>query len=163
MNKQHHQTIPLSPQNANKLTFPVLQAFVRVISVLMPWAYFLPIIGCFALYWIISTLRLAYRTDLSPLPGPGWARFTGLYRVYRLWSGKAPSVYLELHQKYSPIVRTRPKTVSIADPTTIPTIYGIGSNFLKVAFILVELFSTNSEFFSRNFTQQWLPSTRMKS
>ncbi|PMD22339.1 cytochrome P450 [Hyaloscypha hepaticicola] len=72
----------------------------------MPWAYFLPIIGCFALYWIISTLRLAY----------------------------PPSVYLELHQKYSPIVRTRPKTVSIADPTTIPTIYGIGSNFLKSEF-----------------------------
>ena len=110
------------------------------ISVLMPWEYFLPIIGCFALYWIVSTLRLAYRTDLSPLPGPGWARFTGLYRVYRLWSGKAPSVYLELHQKYGPIVRTGPNTVSIADPSTIPTIYGIGSNFLKVEFILLELF-----------------------
>jgi hypothetical protein len=106
----------------------------------MPWAYFLPIIGCFALYWIVSTLRLAYRTDLSPLPGPRWARFTGLYRVYRLWPGKAPSVYLELHQKYGPIVRTGPNTVSIADPSTIPTIYGIGSNFLKVKFILLELF-----------------------
>ncbi len=116
------------------------------ISVLMPWEYFLPIIGCFALYWIISTLRLAYRSDLSPLPGPGWARFTGLYRVYRLWSGRAPSVYLEFHQKYGPIVRTGPKTVSIADPTTIPTMYGIGSNFLKVAFILLGLFSTNINF-----------------
>jgi hypothetical protein len=110
------------------------------ISVLMPWEYFLPIIGCFALYWIASTLRLAHRTDLSPIPGPRWARFTGLYRVYRLWSGKAPSVYLELHQKYGPIVRTGPNTVSIADPSTIPTIYGIGSNFLKVKFILLELF-----------------------
>jgi hypothetical protein len=110
------------------------------ISVFMPWEYFLPIIGCFALYWIVSTLRLAYRTDLSPIPGPRWARFTGLYRVYRMWSGKAPSVYLDLHQKYGPIVRTGPNTVSIADPSTIPTIYGIGSNFLKVKFILLESF-----------------------
>ena len=140
MNKTAPPNIPLSPRNANKLTIAIIQAFAMAISVLMPWEYFLPIIGCFALYWIVSTLRLAHRTDLSPIPGPRWARFTGLYRVYRLWSGKAPSVYLELHQKYGPIVRTGPNTVSIADPSTIPTIYGIGSNFLKVKFILLKLF-----------------------
>jgi hypothetical protein len=98
----------------------------------MTWAYFLSAVGLAALYWIFSNLRLAYRSDLSPLPGPNWARYTGLYRVYRLWSGQAPSVYLQLHEKYGPIVRTGPNTVSIADPSTIPTIYGISSSFLKV-------------------------------
>jgi hypothetical protein len=101
-------------------------------SDVMPWVYVSPVIGFVSLYWIIGTLRLAYRTDLSPLPGPKWARFTGLYRVYRLWSGQAPAVYLQLHERYGPIVRTGPNTVSIADPATIPTIYGISSNFLKV-------------------------------
>jgi hypothetical protein len=88
----------------------------------MPWVYVLLVIGFVSSYWIIGTLRLAYRTDLSPLPGPKWARFTG----------QAPAVYLQLHEQYGPIVRTGPNTVSIADPATIPTIYGISSHFLKV-------------------------------
>jgi hypothetical protein len=96
------------------------------------WVYFVFIIGFIIVYWIFSHLRLVYRSDLRPLPGPKWAPFTPLYRVYRLWSGQAPAVYLELHKQYGPIVRTGPNTVSIADPTTISTIYGISSNFLKV-------------------------------
>jgi hypothetical protein len=109
--------------------------------VAIQWAYILSVIGFFALYWIIHTLRLAYRTDLSPLPGPKWARFTGLYRVYRLWSGQAPAMYLQLHKQYGPIVRTGPNTVSIADPATIPSIYGISSNFLKVVALYRCLYS----------------------
>lgn len=122
-------------------------------SPLVPWAYIFPVIGIVTGYWIIKALRLAYRSDLSPLPGPKWARFTGLYRVYRLWSGQAPAVYLHLHEQYGPIVRTGPDTVSIADPSTIPTIYGISSNFLKVATQLVILFCYYADFLSPNFTQ----------
>jgi hypothetical protein len=97
-----------------------------------PWTYFLLSIGVLTVYWSISILRGAYRSDLTSLPGPKWAPFTALYRVYRLWSGQAPAVYLDLHEQYGPIVRTGPNTISIADPATIPTLYGISSNFLKV-------------------------------
>jgi hypothetical protein len=100
----------------------------------MPWLCVLLGVGFLIVCWIIAALRLAYRPDLSSLPGPKWARFTGFYRVYRLWSGQAPAVYLELHETYGPIVRTGPNNVSIADPLTIPTIYGITSTFLKVIF-----------------------------
>lgn len=98
----------------------------------MPFVWILSAFGLGVLYWIVSAFRVAHRSDLASLPGPKWARFTGLYRVYRLWSGRAPAVYLRLHEAYGPIVRTGPNTVSIADPSTIPTIYGISSNFLKV-------------------------------
>ncbi|KAL5322250.1 hypothetical protein ACEPPN_010222 [Leptodophora sp. 'Broadleaf-Isolate-01'] len=88
----------------------------------------------FLFYRLIATLGLAYRRDLSSLAGPFWAKFTGFYRVYRLWSGQAPAVYLDLHEKYGPIVRTGPNTVSLSDPLVIPTIYGISSSFLKSDF-----------------------------
>lgn len=101
----------------------------------MPWLWVWLLIGSFILVQIIAALKLAYRPDLSSLPGPKWARFTQLYRVYRLWSGQAPAVYLELHEKYGPIVRTGPNAVSIADPMAVPAIYGISSNFLKVIFL----------------------------
>ncbi|PMD29718.1 cytochrome P450 [Hyaloscypha variabilis F] len=101
-----------------------------------PWTYFLLSIGVLTVYWSISILRGAYRSDLTSLPGPKWAPFTALYRVYRLWSGQAPAVYLDLHEQYGPIVRTGPNTISIADPATIPTLYGISSNFLKSKFYI---------------------------
>jgi hypothetical protein len=104
-----------------------------------PLTYFLLIIGVLTVYWSISILQGAYRSDLISLPGPKWAPFTPLYRVYRLWSGQAPAVYLELHEQYGPIVRTGPNTVSIADPATIPTLYGISSSFLKVIYQSVSI------------------------
>lgn len=96
----------------------------------------------FLFYRLIATLGLAYRRDLSSLAGPFWAKFTGFYRVYRLWSGQAPAVYLDLHEKYGPIVRTGPNTVSLSDPLVIPTIYGISSSFLKVRLQYKSILST---------------------
>lgn len=97
-----------------------------------PWLYAAAALGLLTLHWVAGCLRIAYRSDLSSLPGPKFAPYSGLYRVFRLWSGQAPAVYLKLHEEYGPIVRTGPNTVSIADPTTVPTIYGISSAFLKV-------------------------------
>ncbi len=101
----------------------------------MPWLCVMLVVGFLIVCWIITALRIAYRPDLSSVPGPKWACFTGFYRVCRLWSGQAPAVYLELHKTYGPIVRTGPNNVSIADPLAIPTIYGITSTFLKVIFL----------------------------
>jgi hypothetical protein len=125
---QNHITVSV---NHSQLPLFNSSSDLRNASVAIMWTYFLPTISLATLYCIISTLRLAYRSDLSPLPGPKWAQYTGLYRVYQLWSRQAPSVYLQLHEKYGPIVRTGPNTVSIADPSTIPTIYEISSNFVK--------------------------------
>lgn len=81
---------------------------------------------------IISYLLVGYKKGLRSLPGPFLARFTGFYRLSMVWRGDAPSQYRRIHEKYGPIVRVGPNHVSIADPSMINTIYGIGTRFLKV-------------------------------
>ncbi|KAH8683619.1 cytochrome P450 [Ilyonectria robusta] len=48
--------------------------------------------------------------------------------------GNAHINYRKLHDKYGPIVRTAPNVVDISDPAVIPSIYAIGSKFVKSAF-----------------------------
>lgn len=84
------------------------------------------------IYVVVSTVRKGFRQGLRSLPGPLFARFSGLYRVYMVFGGKGPQEYVKIHEKYGAIVRTGPNQVSVADPSAIPQIYGIGSKFLKV-------------------------------
>lgn len=81
---------------------------------------------------ILNYVRSSFRKGLSSLPGPFLAKFSGIYRLSLVHHGHAPERYRELHENYGPIVRTGPNHVSISDTTMIPTIYGIGSKFLKV-------------------------------
>lgn len=81
---------------------------------------------------VLHHARLAFRHGLRSLPGPFVARFTGLYRLSMVLYGDSPKQYRELHEKYGSIVRTGPNHVSVSDPSMIPTIYGIGSKYVKV-------------------------------
>ncbi|KAH7267929.1 cytochrome P450 [Fusarium solani] len=54
--------------------------------------------------------------------------------ILRPGLGNAHEEYKLLHDKYGPIVRTAPNVVDISDPTSIATIYGISSKFLKSPF-----------------------------
>jgi hypothetical protein len=84
------------------------------------------------LFIIIRSTITALRPGLRSTPGPFIARFSCLYRPWKIARGNAPEFYLALHEKYGPIVRTGPNTVDISDPKAIPIIYGISSKFLKV-------------------------------
>ena len=98
--------------------------------------YNLVIYACLALvaFLLLDYLRTAFKPGLRALPGPVFARFSKLYRVVNIARGDCPDFYLRLHQKYGPIVRTGPSTVSLADPDAVPVIYGINHNYLKTAF-----------------------------
>ena len=74
----------------------------------------------------------ATKSCLSHVPGPFLARFTGLYRVFLLWSGECPPKIHELHKRYGPIVRTGPNHVIVSDPSALFNIYGSGGRFRKV-------------------------------
>ncbi|KAF2804541.1 cytochrome P450 [Mytilinidion resinicola] len=98
---------------------------------------------------------------LRKVPGPAAARFTNLWRVSFVWSGKAHIKYRKLHEKYGPIVRTGPNVLDISDPSAIPTIYGIKSKYLKSDFyitlsasyedeVMDSLFSTRDPEYHRN-------------
>ena len=93
------------------------------------YAYLLILLGLFI---FVDFVRTAFKQGLRSIPGPFLARFSGLYRLSLVAKGKAPEEYLKVHQKYGQVVRVGPNHVSISDPAMIPTIYGIGSNYLKV-------------------------------
>jgi len=90
------------------------------------------IIAALLFYVIASSFRAALRKGLNSIPGPLVAQFSGLYRLSMVYKGHGPQEYIKLHRKYGSIIRTGPNHVSIADASAIPTIYGIGSKFLKV-------------------------------
>ena len=105
-----------------------------------------------------STIRDYLRPGLRQLPGPFLARFSRIYRFYLVYKGDVPDKYRALHAKYGPIVRTGPNHVSISDPAMIPTIYGVGSKFMKVGVdcLLLKVQSCRAELSSsrQDFTKQ---------
>jgi hypothetical protein len=82
------------------------------------------------LYTIYEWLTLP--SSSSHIPGPTLARYTSLYRVWLMASGKAPLKYAALHEKYGPIVRTGPNHVSFSSRDMVPIIYDMKNQFLKV-------------------------------
>lgn len=83
---------------------------------------------------VVDYLRIAFKPGLRSIPGPLLARFTKLYRVFKIAPGDSPQFYLRLHEKYGPIVRTGPNTVSLSAPDAVPIIYGMNHSYRKSAF-----------------------------
>ena len=69
---------------------------------------------------------------LGQFPGPFMAKFCDLWRFRSAATGTSHLKAIELHQKYGPIVRIGPTTLSLADPSYIQKIYGPGRGFHKV-------------------------------
>lgn len=92
---------------------------------------YLIIIGSLVLV-ILHYLYNVFRPGLRNVPGPWLAHITSLHRIKLVWKGGAVKNYNALHKKYGPIVRTGSNHVSVADPSAVPLIYGIASQFRKV-------------------------------
>ena len=96
------------------------------------------------IYVVLATLvalvayhfRWAFDPQLAKVSGPILARFSRLYRLSMVARGRAPQEYRAVHEKYGCFVRVGPRHVSISDPAAIPIIYGVGSKFNKVSYIL---------------------------
>jgi hypothetical protein len=87
------------------------------------------------LFYLVTAIYSFYRPGLRELPGPPLAAFSRLWNVFNIAHGNAPQKFRKLHQRYGKIVRIGPNHVSIADPATIPVIYGINSSHLKVSYM----------------------------
>lgn len=70
---------------------------------------------------------------LQDVPGPLFAKFTNLQRVWWVKSGRAHEYHRRMHAVYGPAVRFGPNMVSISDPRTIPAIYPSRPGFPKVS------------------------------
>ncbi|SMY28276.1 unnamed protein product [Zymoseptoria tritici ST99CH_1A5] len=78
-----------------------------------------------------------YQLHFHPLashPGPLLGRLTQLYDLYHAYIGDKHILYHHLHQKYGPIVRFSPNSLSINDPAALKTIYAHGANVQKSVF-----------------------------
>lgn len=85
----------------------------------------------FVLGWLIYQL---YLHPLAKYPGPFLGRITPLYDLYHAYVGDKHLLLYHLHQKYGPVVRFTPNTISINDPTAIKAIYGHNANVQKSEF-----------------------------
>ncbi|KAL4802468.1 cytochrome P450 [Aspergillus unguis] len=77
---------------------------------------------------------LIYRIYLHPratVPGPKWAKVTGLWRSSRYIAGKWHEDILALHDTYGPVVRIAPNEVSVVGAAPMKQIYGHGTSSKK--------------------------------
>jgi hypothetical protein len=71
------------------------------------------------------------------IPGPFWARFTNLQRLYWVKTGKAHDIHYKLHEKYGKFVRIGPNVISISDPAALTTVYPTRMGVPKVVTLLI--------------------------
>ena len=85
---------------------------------------------------LVVTLYAIYHvfTDtLKAFPGPLFARFTNLWRMYVSSLGHAPLVNRKLHDRFGPAVRMGPNMISLSDVELIKTVYANDEQYIKVS------------------------------
>jgi hypothetical protein len=98
------------------------------------------------------TLLTIYRLTLHPLakyPGPLSAKITDWYSVYHAWKGDRHLEFHRCHEKYGPVFRFGPNSLSFNTASALKTIYGHKSNVQKSKFYSVfpptkDTFNTHS-------------------
>ncbi|KAH8658284.1 cytochrome protein [Xylariales sp. PMI_506] len=90
--------------------------------------------GTFALFLVgklVSVVINVYSHPLSNVPGPWYAKWTGLVDVYVDLKGYRSTYIDELHKAYGPAVRTAPDFVSIADLPSAKRIHTVKADYIK--------------------------------
>ncbi len=90
-------------------------------------------LGICVAYFLLQILL----DPLRDIPGPLLARFTRFWSFFEIYKGTFELTNIKLHKRYGPIVRIGPNEYSIDDVEAPKTIYGHGSNFVKVRFLKI--------------------------
>ncbi|KAJ9641627.1 hypothetical protein H2204_002689 [Knufia peltigerae] len=102
------------------------------------------VVGCGLLgLWVLFQLFSYLRDPLRDIPGPFTARFSRLWYLKEVASGRFEKTNIALHKKYGPIVRIAPHYYSIDDMNAISTIYGHGTHFVKGKWYIASAPPTN--------------------
>ncbi|KAL4865141.1 hypothetical protein BDV12DRAFT_211216 [Aspergillus spectabilis] len=146
-----------------------------------PWLSILSYVGnFFMVVSVIKTIRIAYFSPLSRIPGPWYASLTGLRLSYSVFANNRIHYVHALHHKYGPIVRIGPQEIDVADPVAGREIHRMGSGFTKAPFYALlspgpvdnifnfrdaKLHSARRKLYARGFTLQslrneWEPRVR---
>lgn len=74
---------------------------------------------------------------LVGIPGPFVAKFTDLWRLYKVWQWRFKEDLPSLHEAYnSSLIRIGPRMVSCSDPRAVELIYGFHTGFKKVSLVV---------------------------
>ncbi|EEQ30702.1 benzoate 4-monooxygenase cytochrome P450 [Microsporum canis CBS 113480] len=98
-------------------------------------------------FWImITAVKRIFQSVRSPIPGPNLAKFSSLWIQYNILkdSGRVWETIHRLHQKYGPVVRVAPNSVSVCHPDALRTIY-YGPRGLNGGILLSTLRQYNSD------------------
>lgn len=100
--------------------------------------------------WIFSLA--IYRLTFHPLakyPGPLLAKLTAFHDTYHAWKGDRHLEFWRCHERYGPIYRYGPNSLSFNTNTALKTVYSHGANVQKSQFYSVfpptkDTFNTHS-------------------
>ncbi|KAL2850259.1 cytochrome P450 [Aspergillus pseudoustus] len=81
-----------------------------------------------------QTIRIAYFGPLRNIPGPWYARLTGLRLSWSVFANNRIHYVHALHRGFGPIVRIGPQEIDVADPVAGREIHRMGSGFTKAPF-----------------------------
>ena len=95
------------------------------------WPYIFPL--C-AIAFIVRALHNKFGNGLARIQGPTLAAYTDLWRFWLVWGRRAEKAHIALHEKYGPVVRIGPNSVSISDPEAIKVIYSHNAGLIKVSY-----------------------------
>ncbi|CAK1361654.1 putative sterigmatocystin biosynthesis P450 monooxygenase STCB [Cercospora beticola] len=80
------------------------------------------------------TIRNAYFSPMSKIPGPWYARLTGARLAWSVFRSNRIHYVHSLHQKYGPVVLIGPCEIDVSDPYAARDIHRMGSKFTKAPF-----------------------------
>lgn len=103
---------------------------------LHPWTTALTVV-------LTNLVWTKYRSGLRQIPGPFLASFSNLWKLRATWKQNMHRENVRVHEDYGPIVRIGPNHVSVADPESMQTIYGVKNVFPKV-YTLIHLVKKKS-------------------
>ncbi|KAF9878308.1 hypothetical protein CkaCkLH20_04346 [Colletotrichum karsti] len=83
------------------------------------------------LVYLVVYIYKVVNNPLNVVPGPWYARFTGLPGTIATLRRRQVQYYHALHQRYGPYVRVSPGQVFVSDVDAFKTIHKIGSHFPK--------------------------------
>lgn len=95
--------------------------------------FFLSFVGLLAYSFAFIVYRI-YFHPLAKYPGPFFAKLTDLYSTYHAWKGDRHLEFWRCHERYGPIVRFGPNSLSFNTNTALKDIYGFKANVRKSDF-----------------------------
>ncbi|KAJ5015941.1 Cytochrome P450 monooxygenase cypX [Colletotrichum sp. SAR 10_99] len=95
---------------------------------------FVPLLAATSAVYILIKLYQIFTNPLSAIPGPWYAKFTGLPGTIATLKRQQVQYYHRLHQQYGPFVRASPDQVFVSDVKAFKTIHKVGSQFTKAEY-----------------------------